>query len=112
MEVEMKGLQVFWGMALLTATMHVAAGSCYYTQENMFAGPFEVCMTNTDAARCAEIGTEDSNANAKAADEDCKTEGSVGACDMGDNKLVYYSGEADGLETGCGFQGGDWVTAE
>lgn len=110
----MKNQNLIWGaVALFTLVMSSAvnAGSCNYVQLNMFAGPFDVCITNTDAARCAEIGTEDDNSKAVANEGDCAAKGAVGTCDLGDNALVYYTGPADGLEIGCGFQGGDWTTA-
>jgi hypothetical protein len=31
---------------------------------------------------------------------------------MGEIKLVYYEGDPGGLEIGCGFQSGEWVSAE
>ena len=40
----------------------------------------------------------------------CSTDGEVGTCDLGDSKLVYYEGDPGGLEIGCGFQGGEWVS--
>jgi hypothetical protein len=86
-------------------------GHCNYTQENMFAGPFKVCEMPTDAAKCEELGTTDDNADAVQGDGDCPTEGAVGTCDRGDSKLVYYEGDPGGLEIGCGFQGGEWVSS-
>ena len=85
-------------------------GHCNYTQENMFAGPFKVCQMPTNAAVCEEYGNTDDNADAVQGDGPCGSEGSVGTCDLGDSKLVYYEGDPGGLEIGCGFQGGEWVT--
>jgi hypothetical protein len=87
-------------------------GSCAYVQENMFAGPFNVCQAPVDAESCAELGQTDDNADAVHSDGACTTEGLVGTCDLGDSKLHYFSGDAGGLEIGCGFQGGDWVAVE
>ena len=87
-------------------------GHCNYTQENMFAGPFKVCQMPTDAALCEEFGNTDDNADAVQGDGECAMEGSVGVCDMGASKMVYYEGDPGGLEIGCGFQGGEWVTSE
>jgi hypothetical protein len=86
-------------------------GHCNYTQENMFAGPFKVCQMPTEAASCEELGNTDDNADAVQGDGECASEASVGVCDMGDVKLVYYEGDPGGLEIGCGFQGGEWVSA-
>ena len=87
-------------------------GSCSYVQENMFAGPFNVCQEPVGAESCGEIGETDDNADAAHAEGACTTEGLVGTCDLGDNKLHYFTGDAGGLEIGCGFQGGDWVAVE
>ncbi len=87
-------------------------GSCTYVQENLFAGPFNVCQESVGADSCAELGKTDNNADAVHADSACTTDGLVGTCDLGDSKLHYYSGDARELEIGCGFQDGDWVTAE
>ncbi|MCP4001020.1 MAG: hypothetical protein GY727_08935 [Gammaproteobacteria bacterium] len=87
-------------------------GSCTFIQENMFAGPFNVCQEPVGADSCAEIGQTDDNADAVHADGACPTEGLVGTCDLGDSQLHYFTGDAGGLEIGCGFQGGDWIAAE
>jgi hypothetical protein len=87
-------------------------GSCAYVQENMFAGPFNVCQEPVDADTCAEIGQTDDNADAVHSEDACAAEGLVGTCDLGDGKLHYFTGDAGGLEIGCGFQGGDWVAVE
>lgn len=89
------------------------AGHCNYTQKNMFAGPFKVCDMPTSAEKCAELGKTDENSDAVPGAGECPTAGVVGVCDMGENgKRVYYEGEPGGLEIGCGFQGGEWKTAE
>ena len=85
-------------------------GHCNYTQENMFAGPFKVCQMPVGAEGCATLGSTDDNADAVHGDGDCGTDGVVGTCDTGDQKIVYYEGDAGGLEIGCGFQGGEWIT--
>jgi hypothetical protein len=87
-------------------------GACSYVQENMFAGPFNVCQEPVGADSCTEIGETDDNADAVHAGGACTTDGLVGTCDLGDGKLHYYSGDSGGLEIGCGFQGGDWIAAE
>ena len=93
------------------ASVAFADGHCNYTQENMFAGPFKVCEMPTDAAKCEELGNTDDNVDAVQGDGECASEGAVGICDRGDSKLVYYEGDPGGLEIGCGFQGGEWVTS-
>ena len=93
------------------ASVAFADGHCNYTQENMFAGPFKVCEMPTDAAKCEELGNTDDNTDAVQGDGECASEGAVGNCDRGDSKLVYYEGDPGGLEIGCGFQGGEWVTS-
>ena len=85
-------------------------GSCTYVQENMFAGPFDVCQEPVGADSCAVLGQTDDNANAVHSDDACSTEGLIGTCDLGATKLHYFSGDAGGLEIGCGFQGGDWIS--
>jgi hypothetical protein len=87
-------------------------GSCTYVQENMFAGPFNVCQEPVGAESCAVLGETDDNADAVHSDGACPSEGLVGTCDLGSNQLRYFSGDAGGLEIGCGFQGGEWVSAE
>ena len=87
-------------------------GACSYVQENMFAGPFNVCQEPVGAESCAVLGETDDNADAVHGEGACSAEGSVGTCDMGEQQMVYYEGEPDGLEIGCGFQGGDWILAE
>ena len=93
------------------ASVAFADGHCNYTQENMFAGPFKVCEVPADAAKCEELGNTDDNADAVHGDGECASDGAVGVCDRGDSKLVYYEGDPGGLEIGCGFQGGEWVTS-
>jgi hypothetical protein len=87
-------------------------GSCTYVQENMFAGPFDVCQEPVGAESCTELGETDDNANAVHSADACSAEGLIGTCDLGDTKLHYLTGDAGGLEIGCGFQGGEWVSAE
>ncbi|HJP03476.1 MAG: hypothetical protein QF789_05440 [Gammaproteobacteria bacterium] len=89
-----------------------AEGSCNYVQENMFAGPFNVCQEPVEAEACAELGETDDNADAVHSDGACASDGLIGTCDLGDSQLHYFSGDAGGLEIGCGFQGGDWISAE
>ncbi len=87
-------------------------GACSYVQENMFAGPFNVCEEPVGAESWAVLGETDDNADAVHAEGACPAEGLIGTCDKGDSKLLYYSGDAGGLEIGCGFQGGEWISAE
>jgi hypothetical protein len=87
-------------------------GSCSYVQENMFAGPFNVCEEPVGAESCALLGETDDNADAVHSEGTCTAEGLIGTCDKGATKLRYYSGDAGGLEIGCGFQGGEWIAPE
>lgn len=87
-------------------------GSCTYVQENMFAGPFDVCQEPVGPESCEQLGQADDNANAVHSDGACSNEGLVGTCDLGSSQVNYLSGDAGGLEIGCGFQGGDWIAAE
>ncbi|MDP6435651.1 MAG: hypothetical protein QF790_03460 [Gammaproteobacteria bacterium] len=105
-------LTVTAAIAFAGSTSAVYADSCNYVQENMFAGPFNVCQEPVDADACAELGQTDDNADAVHSDGACSADGLVGTCDLGDSQLRYFSGDAGGLEIGCGFQGGDWVSAE
>ena len=89
--------------------LYAADGHCNYVQENMFAGPFQVCTMPTTAEQCEETGNTDDNHDAVHGDGDCSSDGVVGTCDLGDSKLIYYEGDPGGLEIGCGFQGGEWI---
>jgi hypothetical protein len=93
----------------LAGTALAEDAHCTYIQQNMFAGPFKVCEVPIDAAKCAELGKTDENKDAVAAAGACPTEALVGTCDKGATKLMYYEGDASGLEIGCGFQGGTWI---
>ena len=95
-------------LVALFAAMPVQAGSCNYIQENMFAGPFKVCAASVDKERCDEFADEGSNADAVYGEEACNDESIVGVCTMEEYSISYYSGDAESLEVGCSFQGGDW----
>ncbi len=86
-------------------------GACSFIQENMFAGPYNVCQEPVGPESCAALGTAADNADASHAEGTCSTEGLVGTCDTGTLKTLYMSGDPDELEIGCGFQGGDWIPA-
>ena len=88
------------------------AGSCNYTMQNMFAGPYKVCSGPLDAGACTARGEEDDNSDAVHNAGACSSEGSVGSCVTADGAVVYYEGDPGGLEIGCGFQGGTWESAE
>jgi hypothetical protein len=100
------------GSIVAMADSHGDSGSCVYVQENMFAGPFDVCQAPVDADGCAEIGQTDDNADAVHSAGACSLEGLVGTCDIGTSKVHYLTGDPGGLEIGCGFQGGDWIDVE
>ncbi len=87
-------------------------GSCTYITENMFAGPFDTCQEPVGPESCAALGETDDNADAVHSEGACSLEGLIGTCDLGGSKVHYLSGDAGGLEIGCGFQGGEWIAAE
>lgn len=106
------------GLFLVLMTAAIAedepVGACTYVQENMFAGPFDVCQAPVTEAGCTELGETDDNRDASFAEgAECDTEREmVGTCDLGDSKQHYYTGDAFGLEIGCGFQGGEWIAGD
>ncbi len=114
----MKTLRLLPGLCLVLMCTAIAddepMGACTYVQENMFAGPFDVCQAPMTEAACTEMGETDDNQDATFAEgEECDTEREiVGICDIGDSKIYYYTGDAFALEIGCGFQGGDWILEE
>ncbi len=83
-------------------------GSCNYTMQNMFAGPYKVCSGPMDAAACTAAGEADDNSDAVHSAGECSQEGTVGSCVTADGAVVYYEGDPGGLEIGCGFQAGTW----
>jgi hypothetical protein len=85
------------------------AGHCSYTQKNMFAGPFKICDTPASADQCAVLGKTDDNSGPAHGDGDCPEAGRVGSTTVW--PALYYEGDPDGLEIGCGFQGGEWKAA-
>jgi len=98
-------------IAPLAAFAADGAGHCSYTQKNMFAGPFKICDIPASADQCGILGKTDDNSDAAHGDGDCPEAGRVGVCDRGaDGLRYYYEGDPDGLEIGCGFQGGEWKT--
>ena len=107
------GFSTVAGLALTMAGAAAAqdAGSCNYTMQNMFAGPYKVCSAPMTADACTQRGEEDDNADAVHSADACSAEGAVGSCAVGDLKTTYYEGEAGGLEIGCGFQQGTWEAA-
>ena len=92
----------------LLVALSAQAGSCNYTQENMFAGPFKVCAEKVTEERCETLGTEGSNANAVYTKDSCNTANTVGVCKLERFSLTYYTGNAEELEVSCAFQGGEW----
>ena len=114
----MKTLRLLPGLFLVLMCTAAAddepAGACTYVQENMFAGPFNVCQAPVTEADCTEMGETDDNHDASFAEgEECDTDQDiVGVCDLGESKVYYYDGDAFALEIGCGFQGGEWILEE
>ena len=87
-------------------------GACTYVEENMFAGPFDLCQSPVGPESCAALGETGDNRDAVHSEGACPTEGLVGTCDLGGSQKNYLSGDEGGLEIGCGFQGGDWISPE
>ena len=88
-------------------------GHCMHDLQNlMMDASVKACETPASAEGCATIGSTDDNANAAHGEGECPSDGALATCDTGDVKFVYYSddGQLGGLEIGCGFQGGDWIT--
>ncbi|WP_101759007.1 hypothetical protein [Oceanicoccus sp. KOV_DT_Chl] len=85
-------------------------GSCtYMLQNNMMDSQVKTCEQPANAAGCKVLGSIDDNSDSKHAKGDCSMEGAKGSCDTGEVKWVYYDGDWESMETGCGFQGGDWT---
>lgn len=102
-------------IALVASNGAVADGDghCKYTRENEHTPqPYKVCQMPSDAALCTELGTTNDNADAVYGDGACPTEGAIGSCNQETSKLVYYDGDPEGVEIGCGFTGGEWATPE
>ena len=95
------------GLMLLLSTA-ADAGSCNFIQENMFAGPYDVCAAPVDRVRCDKFGDEGSNTDTVYSDAECATDKALGLCVLEEHTIIYYSGEIQALETGCSFQGGEW----
>jgi hypothetical protein len=108
-------------LALLTLTSFVAftpaeraaaqapdAGHCAFTLKNQWVGPLKACMDPATPQACSELGGRDENSSAVHGAGQCPVEGRVGTCAKSDSAMHYYEGDADGLEVGCGFQGGEW----
>ncbi len=92
----------------LLMALSAQAGSCNYTQENMFAGPFKVCAESVDPERCSKLGIEGSNADAAYTESSCSKDSTIGVCTLERFSLTYYTGNAEELEVSCAFQGGEW----
>ncbi len=107
---------LIFAVALTSSGMAVAddaGGHCNYMHDSVYADePFKICAMPTDPADCEEIGNGDNNSDAVYSEGACPSEGAVGTCDTGDSKLIYYNGDSEGLEIGCGFQNGEWENAE
>jgi hypothetical protein len=88
-------------------------GHCTYMLQNlMMDSQVKTCQQPANAEGCAALGSTDDNSDAAHAEGECPMDGALAVCDTGDNKYVYYedNDQLGGLEIGCGFQGGDWIT--
>ena len=72
----------------------------------------KVCEMPTDEVRCQKIANIDENFNAVQSKGVCSMEGAVGTCVVGDKSTVYYESNSMSLKIGCGFENGEWTTAE
>ncbi len=88
------------------------AGSCTYVIKNMFAGPFDACSEPVDAANCDILANEAENSGGEHSTGACSTEGVIGTCTVDGLATHYYSGDAFGIEIGCGFQSGTYTSGE
>ncbi|MGK0441678.1 MAG: hypothetical protein ACJA0N_001479 [Pseudohongiellaceae bacterium] len=85
-------------------------GHCnYMLQNNMMDSQVKTCEQPANTAGCATLGSLDDNSDGMHSAGDCPMEGAKGSCDTGEVKWVYYDGDWESMETGCGFQGGDWT---
>jgi|CXWL01.1.fsa_nt_gi hypothetical protein len=85
-----------------------AGGHCNYTQQSAH-GAYDVCEMPVTAEDCAALDEREWVNDTDAVGGACPTADVVGTCDKGSTQIVYYSGEADQLKIGCGFQGGTWL---
>lgn len=83
-------------------------GHCAFMLKNQWVGPLKACMDPATAEACTALGGRDENSGAVHGAGQCPAEGRVGTCAKSDSAMHYYEGDADGLEVGCGFQGGEW----
>lgn len=94
--------------SLISGPRAWADGRCTYTQESPH-GTHDVCEMPVTAENCDAMDEWDSVSDPGHASGACPTDDVVGTCDKGSTQIIYYSGEPDKLEIGCGFQGGTWL---
>ena len=89
-------------------------GACTYVQETSSAGPFDICEAPLTETVCTELNQTDDYRDASFAEGgECDTKREiVGICDLGDSQMYYYSGNAFGLEIGCGNHGAKWIATD
>lgn len=95
-------------MLALVLSAQVQAGSCNFVQDNMFAGPYNVCAAPVSELRCNAFEKEGSNLDVIYKDQPCSGQLLIGVCQLEQHSISYYNGDKGALETGCGFQGGEW----
>ena len=106
---------LIFAVALISTGIAIAdtGGHCNFSHSSAYADePYMICEMPTNAEDCAAVGNAEGNADAVYGDGACSAENIVGTCDTGESKMIYYNGDASGLEIGCSFQSGEWVTAE
>ena len=85
-------------------------GHCVYMlQNNMMDEQVKTCQQPANVAGCKTLGSMDDNTGGTHGAGDCGMEGAKGSCEAEGTKWVYFDGDWESMETGCGFQGGDWT---
>ena len=86
-------------------------GHCIYMQQNnMMDSKVKTCELPANAEGCKTLGSTDDNSGAAHGKGNCPTADSKGSCVTEEITYVYYDGDWEGMETGCGFQDGEWTT--
>jgi len=87
-------------------------GACEYLQVPPFGQSYNVCKSDQTAEACYGSGEQSIVFNAG---EQCPTVhetlgNSIGFCALDSGNLYYYEADGGDPSTGCGFQGGTWVS--
>ena len=84
----------------------MAQNHCIYTMKTRYIGDLDVCQQMVDGS---DLNASDCG-GVQPSDGICPEDNAVGICrdDQEGKDTVYYSGDPDAIETGCGFQDGEW----